>query len=131
MRAANGTSSRSTRSSTIRRRWSASHDPAHRRRGHHRRAPRPALGGPRRRGPGPQPIAGDPPPCLWEPFGNAVTGSRRVASQAALLAVLPASNPLGLADAVNEAKHLLSIHAPPSAGTWYVLPVNPAASPAG
>jgi hypothetical protein len=73
-------------------------------------------------------IAVDPPPCLWEPFGDAVTGSRRVATESNLLAALPSgSNPLGLADAVREAKHLLSIHAPPSAGTWFELVGNPAA----
>ena len=74
------------------------------------------------------PIAVDPPPCLWEPFGDAVTGSRRVATESNLLAALPpGSNPLGLAVAVREAKHLLSIHAPPSAGTWFELVGNPAA----
>jgi hypothetical protein len=78
------------------------------------------------------PIAVDPPPCLWEPFGNAVTGSERVASESALLAELPpGSNPLGLAVAVREAKHLLSTHAPPSAGTWFELSGNPAAGTAG
>jgi hypothetical protein len=99
-RSATGTSSRSIPSFTIRRRRSARHDSARRHRGHRRRrAPGPAAGGGAdRRGLGPRlrrqrllhpaeqadhaerrcrhrrwfrPLSLPPPPCLWEPVGNA------------------------------------------------------------
>jgi len=75
------------------------------------------------------PLALPPPPCLWEPFGNAVSGSQRLVTLQAL-ATAP-GDALGLFATVQEAKHLLKTKAPPSAGEWFDLPVNPAAGAAG
>jgi hypothetical protein len=75
------------------------------------------------------PLPLPPPPCLWEPFGNAVSGSERLVTLQAL-ATAP-GDALGLFATVQEAKHLLKTSTPPSAGEWYVLPVNPAAGAAG
>lgn len=74
------------------------------------------------------PISLDPPPCLWEPIGNAVTGSRYLVRQWGLATPGTA---FGVFASVQQAKHLLRTRAAPTAGTWYMLPVNPAASAAG
>jgi hypothetical protein len=66
-----------------------------------------------------------PPPCLWEPYGNTVSGSQQLISDN--------PNPsdfLGLKGSVDQAKNLMK-QTPPPAGEWYTLPVNPAASAAG
>ena len=75
------------------------------------------------------PLPLPPPPCLWEPFGDAASGSERLVTLQAL-ATSP-GDALGLFATVQEARHLLKIKAPPSAGEWYELPVNPAAGAAG
>src|SRR4029077_20436527 len=73
------------------------------------------------------PISLPPPPCLWEPIGNAVSGSNYVLQQ------FPNPTPdttFGVPAAVRQAKKLLATR-PVPAGTWYVLPINPAAGAAG
>jgi hypothetical protein len=65
------------------------------------------------------------PPCLWIPIGDAISGSK------AILAEFPDADPrlpFQIGDSVTQAKGLLKNPAP---GTWYELPVNPAAGPAG
>jgi len=72
------------------------------------------------------PVDIPPPPCLWEPIGDTVTGSQFVISFAG-------PDPIslfGIDKSVAQAKQLLAEHPPPP-GTWYELPVNPEASPAG
>ena len=70
------------------------------------------------------PVDVAPPPCLWEPIGDATTGSEAIIQEYG-------NNPptiLGVAASVTQAKALLKN---PTPGNWYELPVNPAASPAG
>jgi hypothetical protein len=65
------------------------------------------------------------PPCLWIPIGDAITGSH------AILAEFPTANPslpFQIGDSVKQANALLKNPAP---GTWFELPINPAAGPAG
>ena len=72
------------------------------------------------------PIAVAPPPCLWEPIGDAITGSQYIIQQ------FPSAAPgtqFGAYAAVQQAKTLIKNGGVP-AGTWYQLPVNPAASAA-
>ena len=72
------------------------------------------------------PVNIPPPPCLWEPIGDTVTGSQFVISFAG-------PDPISLFDidkSVAQAKQLLAEN-PVPAGTWYELPVNPKASPEG
>ena len=71
----------------------------------------------------PVPVA--PPPCLWEPIGDAVSGSSYITQQ---FGTTPAGAPYGVPASVRQAKKLLKN---PAAGTWYMLPVNPAAGAAG
>jgi len=73
------------------------------------------------------PLSLSPPPCLWEPVGDAVTGSQSIIRQ------FPNPDPglpFGIAASVSQAKRLLRTKPPPP-GTWFMLPVNPAAGPAG
>ena len=72
------------------------------------------------------PVAIPPPPCLWEPIGGAVSGSQQIISEWG-------PNPPATFDidkSYTQAKQLLKQN-PPPAGTWYLLPINPAASAAG
>jgi hypothetical protein len=86
-----------------------------------------ALNGDVGSGAGFLPIAVAPPPCLWEPIGDAVSGSDYIIAQWGT--VLP-NAPFGIYASVKQAKRLLKAK-PPAAGSWYMLPVNPAASAAG
>jgi hypothetical protein len=70
-------------------------------------------------------ITEDPPPCLWVPIGDAVSGSNYIISQ------FPNPDqglPFGIYDSVQQAKKLIANPAP---GTWFNLPINPAAGQAG
>src|SRR6266542_1691294 len=71
------------------------------------------------------PVTIPPPPCLWEPIGDGQTGSQQIVSEWG-------PNPPTSYDidkSYAQAQQLLKQH-PPPAGTWYMLPVTPAASPA-
>jgi hypothetical protein len=68
-----------------------------------------------------------PPPCLWNPIGDQITGSQYIISQFG--DVTPADSLFGVYQSVQQAKQLLKDGGP--AGTWYVLPINPAAGPSG
>jgi hypothetical protein len=72
------------------------------------------------------PINVPPPPCLWNPIGDATTGSQYIISQFG--SVTQQDSLFDVYQSVQQAKKLL---ANPTAGTWYELPVNPNASPAG
>ena len=73
------------------------------------------------------PLSLPPPPCLWEPVGNAVSGSNYVLQQ---FPNPTPDTPFGVPASVRQAKKLLTAR-PVPAGTWYMLPINPAAGPAG
>jgi len=73
------------------------------------------------------PISVAPPPCLWEPIGNAVSGSNYILQQ---FPNPTPDTPFGVPASVSQAKKLLKA-TPVPAGTWYMLPINPAAGPAG
>ena len=67
-----------------------------------------------------------PPPCLWQPIGDTTTGSDPIIQQFGSVAP---GTPFGVYQSVQRAKKLLKVKpAPP--GTWWQLPVNPAASKA-
>jgi hypothetical protein len=71
------------------------------------------------------PIDEDPPPCLWDPIGDATTGSNYIIQQFPN----PAPDlPFDIPASVKQAKELLKNPVP---GTWYNLPINPAAGEAG
>jgi hypothetical protein len=68
-----------------------------------------------------------PPPCLWEPIGNAVTGSQSITSQYG-------TNPKNATSQfqVNTSvKQAVTLQKTKAAGEWYMLPVNQAAGAAG
>lgn len=72
------------------------------------------------------PVNVEPPPCLWNPIGDATTGSQYIINF--FNGVNPGpSGAYQTGASFNQAKDLL---ANPKPGTWYELPVNPAASPA-
>src|SRR5262249_9919633 len=73
------------------------------------------------------PLSLPPPPCLWEPIGDAVSGSNYIISQFGTAAP---GTPFGVAASVRQARRLLRTK-PVPAGPWYLLPVNPAAGAAG
>ena len=64
-----------------------------------------------------------PPPCLWEPIGGSTAGSASLISQFGTAA--PGA-PFGVYQSVRQAKALLK-DKPVPPGTWWELPVNPAA----
>jgi hypothetical protein len=70
-----------------------------------------------------------PPPCLWEPIGDAVTGSKSITSQYGT-DPKTATTEFQVNQSVQQADDLLKQN-PPPAGEWYMLPVNPAAGAAG
>lgn len=74
----------------------------------------------------PPPINAAPPPCLWEPIGDAVTGSQYIIQN---YGSIGPNSYFGVSESVQLAKKLLKEN-PPPAGTWYELPTNPLASPA-
>jgi hypothetical protein len=69
------------------------------------------------------PYPSTPPPCLWEPIGDAVTGSQYIIRN---YGAIGPNSYFGVSQAVLLAKKLLKQN-PPPAGTWYELPTNPAA----
>jgi hypothetical protein len=70
-----------------------------------------------------------PPPCLWEPIGDGTTGSQAIVSDWGKDAT-QAPTDFGINASVKQAEGFLT-NPPPPAGTWYELPVNPAAGQAG
>lgn len=70
------------------------------------------------------PVNVAPPPCLWNPIGNAVSGSNAIIKEWAPNP--PATFQIDQSYAL--AKKLVKN---PQQGTWYELPVNPNASAAG
>ena len=71
------------------------------------------------------PIPVAPPPCLWVPIGDAVSGSNYIISG---YGTVLRGTLYGVYASVQQAKKLLKHPVP---GTWYMLPINPAASAAG
>jgi hypothetical protein len=82
------------------------------------------LGGDHGSGRNHVPVDVPPPPCLWEPIGDQVSGSHAIVDEWG--DDPPAS--FGVDKSVAQAKDLLKN---PVDGEWYELPVNPAASEAG
>jgi hypothetical protein len=68
-----------------------------------------------------------PPPCLWIPIGNQITGSQYIVNTFGN--ITQAESLFGIYQSVQQAKQLLKAGGP--AGTWYNLPINPAAGAAG
>ncbi len=68
-----------------------------------------------------------PPPCLWEPIGDAVTGSQSITSQYGT-DPKTATTQFQVNQAVQQAVTLEGTK-PPPAGEWYMLPINQAAGP--
>jgi hypothetical protein len=67
-----------------------------------------------------------PPPCLWQPIGDTTAGSTSIIQQFG--SVVPGT-PFGVYQSVRQAKMLLKAKPVPP-GTWWQLPINPAASKA-
>jgi hypothetical protein len=72
------------------------------------------------------PINVPPPPCLWNPIGDATTGSQYIISQFG--SVTKQDSLFEVYQSVQQAKKLL---ANPVTGAWYELPINPNAGPGG
>ena len=71
-----------------------------------------------------------PPPCLWNPVGDSITGSQYITG---MFGNDPATatKEFEVNQAVQKAVGYLKDPANAPTGTWYELPVNPAASAAG
>jgi hypothetical protein len=69
-----------------------------------------------------------PPPCSWNPIGDAYTGSQNVISSSGGTAPPPGSL-FDTAQTFQQAKQLLAT-TPMPAGEWYVLPVRQGDTPA-
>lgn len=67
-----------------------------------------------------------PPPCLWVPEGDQITGSQFVVNWSA--GVTPGA-PFDMYQTYLQAKKYLQEGAAAPVGTWYMLPVNPNAPP--
>lgn len=67
-----------------------------------------------------------PPPCLWQPIGGTTAGSTAIIQQFG--SAVPGT-PFGVYQSVRQARTLLR-DKPVPPGTWWQLPVNPAASKA-
>ncbi len=67
-----------------------------------------------------------PPPCLWQPIGGTTAGSTLIIGEFGSAA---AGTPFGVSRSVQQARTLLK-NKPVPPGTWWQLPVNPAASKA-
>jgi hypothetical protein len=72
-----------------------------------------------------EPVNVPPPPCLWEPIGDTSAGAHYIIDNFA-----PGGSEFGVGASVAQARKQLKNGGQP-AGTWYELPVNPAASAAG
>lgn len=66
------------------------------------------------------------PPCLWQSIGDTTVGGRYIIRNYGAAAP---GTPFGVFASVQQARRMLSAR-PVPAGFWWVLPVNPAASPA-
>jgi hypothetical protein len=66
-----------------------------------------------------------PPPCEWNPIGNATSGSHTIINDN------PGVQKGALFDVYQSVQQAKSLLKDPQAGEWYVLPVNPAAGAAG
>jgi hypothetical protein len=73
------------------------------------------------------PVNVPPPPCLWEPIGDTVAGAHYIISQFG--GITKMADLYSVYESVQQAKLQLKNGGPP--GTWYELPTNPAAGPAG
>ena len=67
-----------------------------------------------------------PPPCLWQPIGDTTAGSISIIRQFGAAAP---GTPFGVYQSVRQSRALLK-DKPVPPGTWWQLPVNPAASKA-
>lgn len=68
-----------------------------------------------------------PPPCLWEPIGDAATGSKAITDE---WGTNPKNAPAQFS--INQSvKQAVKLEKKPAPGQWYELPVNPAAGAAG
>ncbi len=72
------------------------------------------------------PINVPPPPCEWNPIGDATSGSQYIIGEFGQ--VTKQDSLYDVYQSVQQAHQLL---AKPEAGTWYELPINPAAGPGG
>jgi hypothetical protein len=70
-----------------------------------------------------------PPPCLWEPMGGTIAGSKQITGEYGT-DWTKVDSLLEVNQSVKQAEDFLT-HPPAPDGTWYMLPVNPAASAAG
>jgi hypothetical protein len=68
-------------------------------------------------------LAVAPPPCLWQPIGGTTAGSMSIIQQFGGAAP---GTPFGVYQSVRQARTLLKDNPVPP-GTWWELPVNPAA----
>ena len=73
------------------------------------------------------PVDTQPPPCLWIPIGNQISGSQYIVNTFG--DITKATDAFSIFESVQQAKQLLQNGGP--AGTWYNLPINPAAGAAG
>jgi hypothetical protein len=71
------------------------------------------------------PINVPPPPCLWNPIGDATTGSQYIITNDGFA---DPTSPFDIYQSLQQAKQLLKN---PQPGEWYILPINPAAGAAG
>lgn len=69
-----------------------------------------------------------PPPCLWEPIGDAHSGSLSIIQTYG--GKNPGPGPYDVGASFTQAQNLLKT-SPIPPGEWYVLPINPAAGAAG
>jgi hypothetical protein len=68
-----------------------------------------------------------PPPCLWEPIGDATTGSKAITDE---WGTDPSKAPANFS--INQSvKQAVDLEKAPQPGQWYELPINPAAGQAG
>ena len=71
------------------------------------------------------PVNVPPPPCLWEPIGDTLTGAATIVADNGPTP----TTAYGVDKSYSQAKKQLKDGGPP--GTWYLLPINPAAGAAG
>jgi hypothetical protein len=75
-----------------------------------------------------EPVDVPPPPCLWEPIGDTTVGANYIISNFGTAS--PVNDQFDVYESVQQAKKQLKNGGQP-AGTWYELPINPAAGAAG